>query len=126
MDDLVGDVTKRTWVVLCNPADPRNVGGVIRVVANFGFKGLRVVTSKTFDERDLLCFSSEASERVTVEFYPSLDEGLKDQHFVLGNISLSDGLVDRGFLVLHQRGVHYAFPCRTHHKIMCIWDFILC
>lgn len=84
MDDLVGDVTKRTWVVLCNPADPRNVGGVIRVVANFGFKGLRVVTSKTFDERDLLCFSSEASERVTVEFYPSLDECLKDQHFVLG------------------------------------------
>lgn len=84
MDDLVAKVAGRTWITLCHPADPRNVGGVIRVVANFGFKGLRIVSTKTFDERDLLCFSSEASQKVNVEFYNNLDDCLQDQHFVLG------------------------------------------
>ena len=84
MDDLVDKVTRRTWVTLCHPADPRNVGGVIRIVANFGFKGLRVVSKTPFDERDLLCFSSEASKKVNLEFYSNLDDCLQDQHFVLG------------------------------------------
>ena len=84
MDNLVGSVANRTWITLCHPADPRNVGGVLRVAANFGFRGVRIVTEKEFDERDLLCFSSEASIHVDLEWFPDLDSCLHDQHFVLG------------------------------------------
>ena len=84
MVSAVATITSRTWITLCNPADPRNVGGVIRVAANFGFKGVRIVTTTNFDTRDLLCFSSEASEKVRLEFYENLNDCLADQHFVLG------------------------------------------
>lgn len=84
MVSAVETTTSRTWITLCNPADPRNVGGVIRVAANFGFKGVRIVTKTNFDARDLLCFSSEASEKVRVEFYENLNDCLAEQHFVLG------------------------------------------
>ncbi len=84
MVDLVSDISTRTWITLCNPADPRNVGGAIRACANFGYKGLRVVTQTVFDQRDLLCFSSEALLTVDVQFFQTLDECLADQHLVIG------------------------------------------
>ena len=48
--------------VLCRPADVRNVGGAIRAVANAGIGAIRVVTQQTFDARDLLCYSSGATD----------------------------------------------------------------
>lgn len=84
MADMVSDLNTRTWITLCNPADPRNVGGAIRACANFGYKGLRIVTQTRFDQRDLLCFSSEALLTVDVQFFESLDDCLADQHLVIG------------------------------------------
>lgn len=81
---MVMSIVERTWIVLCNPADPRNVGGAIRACANFGLRGLRVVTDHAFDARDLLCFSSEASQTVEVQFFATLDDCLRDQTLVVG------------------------------------------
>ncbi len=72
------------WAVLCHPADVRNVGGAIRAVANHGWAGLRVVTTTTFDERDIHCYSSGAVEFVPVAFVPTLDEALADCQMVVG------------------------------------------
>jgi TrmH family RNA methyltransferase len=82
--DDVANLSARTWITLCNPADPRNVGGAIRACANFGYRGIRIVTQTDFDPRDLLCFSSEALLTVEVQFFTTLDECLADQHLVIG------------------------------------------
>lgn len=84
MVDNVASLSARTWITLCNPADPRNVGGAIRACANFGYRGIRIVTQTRFDDRDLLCFSSEALLTVEVQFFETLDECLSDQHLVIG------------------------------------------
>ena len=62
------DVRSRTVFVLCHPADVRNVGGAIRAVVNSGIAEIRVVTEQTFDDRDLLCYSSSAIEHAHLTF----------------------------------------------------------
>ena len=47
--------------VLCNPEDPRNVGGAIRGAANAGIGSVRIATQVDFDERDIFCYSAARS-----------------------------------------------------------------
>ncbi|MCB9539504.1 MAG: RNA methyltransferase [Myxococcales bacterium] len=71
-------------VVLCNPADPRNVGGAIRAVANFELGSLRVVTTTGFDPSDLRAFSSESIDTMELRFFETLDEAIGDCTRVIG------------------------------------------
>jgi tRNA (cytidine32/uridine32-2'-O)-methyltransferase len=77
-------VLEMTCVVLCNPADSRNVGGAIRAVTNAGLSGIRIVTQTGFDDRDLLCYSSGSIEYANVSFYGSVEEATADCPRVIG------------------------------------------
>ena len=65
-------------MVLCRPADVRNVGGAIRAVANSGVGEIRVVTTKRFDQRDLLCYSSGATDHLEAQVFSSVAEAVAD------------------------------------------------
>ena len=78
------DVRNRTVFVLCHPADVRNVGGAIRAVVNSGIAEIRVVTEQTFDDRDLLCYSSSAIEHAHLTFYPDVASAIADCDRVVG------------------------------------------
>ncbi len=75
---------ENTCVVLCHPSDVRNVGSVIRAVANFGLESVRVVGAEPFNEEDLVAFSSYSYDKVVYETYETLEEALKDRVRVLG------------------------------------------
>gem|GEM_PF-1055947 len=78
------DVRSRTTFVLCNPADVRNVAGAIRAVVNSGIAEIRVVTEQTFDERDLLCYSSSAIEHAHLTFFEDVPSAIADCDRVIG------------------------------------------
>ncbi len=80
----MSDCRDRTWVVLCNPADTRNVGGAIRAVINAGLAGIRVVTQTELDGRDLHCYSSGSIEYGSVSFFSSVEEATADCARVIG------------------------------------------
>ena len=71
-------------IVLCRPADVRNVGGAIRAVANAGIGEIRVVTSKRFDQRDLLCYSSGATDHLEARVFSCVAEAVADCGLVIG------------------------------------------
>ena len=73
-------------VVLCHPADPRNVGACIRAVANFGFEGLRLVSADhaAFPDEALHAFSASSLSHVRLMRFPTLAEALADAAFAVG------------------------------------------
>ena len=79
------DFRRSTWVVLCNPADPRNVGGAIRAVTNAGLAGTRVVTETPFEPRDLHCYSSGSIQHAEVSFFASVEAATADCTRVIGS-----------------------------------------
>ncbi len=78
------ELRARTWVVLCHPADPRNLGASIRAVVNHGLAGLRLVSQQLFDPGDLLHFSASAIHQVDLRSYKTLDEAISDCAQVVG------------------------------------------
>lgn len=70
-------------VVLCNPTDPRNVGGAARAVANFGFTELRVVGPPVAEE-DVHAYSAGAVERIVVRTFADVDAAIADCARVVG------------------------------------------
>lgn len=70
-------------VVLCNPADPRNVGGAARAVANFGLGELRVV-GPPVDPEDVHAYSAGSVERIAYREFATLDEAIADCDRVIG------------------------------------------
>ncbi len=81
---VMTEAREKVWVVLCHPADVRNVGGAARSVANHGLAGLRVVTESNFDERDVFCYSSGGSDFIELEYHPTLDAAISDCQRVIG------------------------------------------
>ncbi len=75
---------EKICIVLCHPSDVRNVGSVVRAVANFGLESVRIVGAEPFDEQDLLSFSSYALDQIAYETFETLDEALADRDRVLG------------------------------------------
>ncbi len=70
-------------VVLCNPANIRNVGGAARAVANFGLEELRVVGTAVSAE-DVHAYSAGSVERITLRVFETLDEAIADCKRVVG------------------------------------------
>lgn len=77
-------VCEQVYAVLCHPADVRNVAGAIRAVVNAGLAGIRIATRIPFDERDLLCYSSGATEFANLEFFPTVEDAIADCPRVIG------------------------------------------
>lgn len=77
-----GDVV----VVLCHPADPRNVGAAIRAVANFELGGLRLVAEDhaVFPHEALHAFSATALDHVRLSRHATLALALADVAFAVG------------------------------------------
>jgi TrmH family RNA methyltransferase len=57
----------RTTIVLCRPADIRNIGAAIRAAANFSLKKVLIITDQSLDHEALVQFSSRACERIPYE-----------------------------------------------------------
>lgn len=77
---------QKIWICLCEPSDIRNIGGAIRVVANFGLAGLKLVISQDrqlpLDELEL--FSSGAASIITLERHHSLVEATENADLLIG------------------------------------------
>ncbi len=71
-------------VVLCHPADPRNVGTCARAVANHGLESLHVVTERPFDPSDIDAYSCGSVAHMTYVEVPTLDAATADCHRIIG------------------------------------------
>jgi tRNA/rRNA methyltransferase len=73
-------------VVLCHPADPRNVGACVRAVANFGLGGLRLVSTNhdAFPEEALHAFSATSLVHVRLTRWDTVPAALADVAFAVG------------------------------------------
>ena len=72
-------------VVLVEPTDPVNIGGVVRVMANTGFLGLRLVRPVGFDAwhvGGIAHYTQHIIEATAT--YESLPDAVADRQFVLG------------------------------------------
>ena len=79
------DVLGAIVVVLVTPRDATNVGGVVRVMGNFGLRHLRLVEPATFDlGRTLAVAHRGAAVAETVARYASLAEATADCGLVVG------------------------------------------
>jgi TrmH family RNA methyltransferase len=61
---------KRSTVVLCRPADIRNIGAVIRASVNFGISKMIVISDQAWDIEALYQFSSRAIDLIDLQFQP--------------------------------------------------------
>jgi TrmH family RNA methyltransferase len=72
-------------VVLVEPTDPVNIGGVVRVMANTGFLGLRLVNPVGFDAWHIGGVAHYTQHIVeATQIYTALPEAVADRQFVLG------------------------------------------
>jgi len=78
------DVAHHVEVVICHPQDPRNVGGVIRAVANHGLAGVRLVTREEPDYESFQHYSSFALDAIRFEVFETLRKAVADCRLVLG------------------------------------------
>lgn len=78
------DLRARLRFVLCNPQDPRNVGGAARAVANFGLGELRVVSATPFDPEDVHAYSAGSVRTIAFRHFATLDEAIADCERVVG------------------------------------------
>lgn len=72
-------------VVLVEPTDPVNIGGVVRVMANTGFLGLRLVRPVGFDAWHVGGIAHYTQHIIQATgVFDSLPEAVADRHLVLG------------------------------------------
>jgi TrmH family RNA methyltransferase len=72
-------------VVLVEPTDPVNIGGVIRAMANTGFLNLRLVRPVGFDPWHVVGVAHYTQHIVeATQQFESLPDAVKDRHFVVG------------------------------------------
>src|SRR5919202_4861931 len=75
---------ERVKVVLVEPTDVVNIGGVVRVMANTGFSRLRLVKPVEFDVWDVIGVAHYTQYIVdNAPVHTTLSEALADAHFVL-------------------------------------------
>ena len=79
-------------IVLYQPQDVVNVGGVIRVMSNFGLSRLRLVEPAAWDEYRVEGVAHHTRAIIDrVEHFPSLEAALADCGFVLGTTARKRG-----------------------------------
>src|ERR671933_2386591 len=75
---------ERVNVVLVEPTDVVNIGGVVRVMANTGFSRLRLVKPVAFDPWDVIGVAHYTQHIVdSAPVHDSLTDAVADTHFVL-------------------------------------------
>jgi TrmH family RNA methyltransferase len=75
----------RIAVVLVEPTDPVNIGGVVRVMANTGFLKLRLVRPVAFEAWNVVGVAHYTQHIVEpAQRYESLPEAVQDRQFVVG------------------------------------------
>src|SRR6476469_8133072 len=80
-------------VVLYQPQDVVNVGGVVRVMSNFGLRRLRLVEPAAYDPHRIEGVAHHTEEIIeAIERFPSLEAALDDCGFVLGTTARKRGL----------------------------------
>jgi TrmH family RNA methyltransferase len=76
---------ERLAVVLMEPTDPVNIGGVIRAMANTGFLNLRLVRPVGFDPWDVVGVAHYTQHIIAAtQQHDSLLAAVQDRHLVLG------------------------------------------
>jgi TrmH family RNA methyltransferase len=76
---------ERLAIVLVEPTDPVNIGGVIRAMANTGFLHLRLVRAVGFDVRRVIGVAHYTQHIVeATQQFESLSEAVTDRHLVVG------------------------------------------
>ncbi|MDQ6675487.1 MAG: hypothetical protein M3069_32955 [Chloroflexota bacterium] len=76
---------ERVAVVLVEPTDPVNIGGVVRAMANTGFMRLRLVRPVGFDSRRVIGVAHYTQHIVeATQQFDSLPDAVKDRHLVIG------------------------------------------
>lgn len=79
------DWFSRVAVILVEPTDAVNIGGVIRVMANTGFLRLRLVNPVEFDPWHIVGVAHYTQHIIDdTQTFRSLPEAVADQQFVLG------------------------------------------
>lgn len=93
LGDLVGQGTRlRIIVVLVEPKDPRNIGGVARAMSNLAVSDLRLVNPEPFDlvvAKGVACWGADLLDNV--QTFSSLNDAVSDAHEVVGFASDSSG-----------------------------------
>lgn len=85
-------------VVLVEPQNPMNIGGVARAMRNFGLTHLRLVKPRTFPNPEAIRMAVGGKRVVeAAEVFPSLDEALRDQSLALA-FTRREGKARRPFL----------------------------
>ncbi len=79
-------------VVLYQPQDIVNVGGVVRVMSNFGLRRLRLVEPAAYDLHRIEGIAHHTEKIASaIERYPTLEDALADCGFVLGTTARKRG-----------------------------------
>ncbi|MEI6046313.1 MAG: TrmH family RNA methyltransferase [Chloroflexota bacterium] len=95
---------KNIVVVLYQPQDIVNVGGVVRVMSNFGLSRLRLVEPAAYDPYRIEGIAHHTTKIAeAIERFPSLEEALADCGFVLGTTARKRGTL-REHLTPRQAG----------------------
>ena len=72
-------------LIMYRPLDVVNVGGVVRVMSNFGLRRLRLIEPAAFDEHRVRRVAHHAADIVeAIEHYDELADALADCTFVVG------------------------------------------
>ena len=79
-------------VVLYQPQDIVNVGGVVRVMSNFGLRRLRLVEPAAYDLHRIEGIAHHTENiAAAIERFPSLEAAIEDCGFVLGTTARKRG-----------------------------------
>ena len=72
-------------IVLYQPRDVVNIGGVVRAMKNMGLRRLRLVEPVPFASEDILRIAHRSDDLLaTLQIYPDLDAALADTTYVVG------------------------------------------
>lgn len=79
------EALRNTSIVLVEPQDDINIGTTVRAAKNFGLSSMRLVNPRSADPSIVGISAPNAADFIEkIETYSSLDEALRDCHFVIG------------------------------------------
>ena len=79
------DRLSRVAIVLDHPKDVVNIGGIIRVMKNFGLTDLRLVNPDAFDAYRLEGIAHRSMDLIeSCAFHDTLDDAVADATFIVG------------------------------------------
>ena len=75
-------------IVLVEPEYERNIGAIARLMKNFGFSDLRIVSTKTRVGSEAIAYAMHGADLLRkARFYSNLEEALADVDFAVGTSS---------------------------------------